>query len=538
MMLKYKEFCQMLEGILFEGEKSKPIGWHTKLKEAYISLFGDNQYFIKPSSKNKNEILRADFVLGKIGESEDNLINFLSIAAKLREDQYEVDEVGVGESGSGSFPGFLIKFNENIDWFGKSLNANEEYKIINAKKIVNLGGELTSALIGDKQTTPDSLELNGYWPNKVSIQQGAIGKIREKINNLDCQNFMIDLVDVICKYKGDLNDAAQTMEYTSKDFKVNIDLNKYIGKIDDQSIKNIQKDFGEVLGGIFMFSLVKGFTRGLEFPNESNTELVDFYFDGLSVSSKAGKKGAKSSSSGYNTAIENHCKTANYTLNPKEQLVKNILDIITNEEKEAKNTEYLTTANSSGIFTGCVRLFDKFLSSGNNRWLYFRQFCDTPIAQLNRDSLIKVFIKMKTDGRLHEFIHDFLNASRFKENDKDSKGREAILTNQLIKARDENSCSSVFDIIMKEKLEGKILVGLILYYCSVDLKEIINKKYIKDLSELVNKSVKVNQLYLEIKIKTNSLTFTIKPMTSNDFEFGNLNGISTWSTKMIPISMK
>ena len=91
---------------------------------------------------------------------------------------------------------------------------------------------------------------------------------------------------------------------------------------------------------------------------------------------------------------------------------------------------------------------------------------------------------------------------------------------------------------MKEKLEGKILVGLILYYCSVDLKEIINKKYIKDLSELVNKSVKVNQLYLEIKIKTNSLTFTIKPMTSNDFEFGNLNGISTWSTKMIPISMK
>ena len=65
-----------------------------------------------------------------------------------------------------------------------------------------------------------------------------------------------------------------------------------------------------------------------------------------------------------------------------------------------------------------------------------------------------------------------------------------------------------------------------------------DNEYIKDLSELINKSIKVNQLYLKIKIKTNSITFTIKPMTSNEFEFGTLNGISTWSTKMIPISMK
>jgi hypothetical protein len=538
-MLKFKEFSSLLEDFVFEG-KTKPTGWVLKLKEAYQSLFGANEYFVDPglgSNKVAPEIMRADFILGKIGESEDNLKKFLSSSVKLTEDQYELEEVGKGDSGSGSFPGFIIKFKESVDWFGKQLYADTEYTIINAKKIVDFGGEQSAALIGDKQTTPDKLGLTGEWPSRAIIQEVSKNEIRDRINNQDCKDFMCDLVDAVCKYQGNLDKAADTMKFTKEDFSVKIDLSKYIGKIDSESINNIQKDFGEVLGGIFMFSLVKGFQKGLEFPGESNTELVDFYFDGMSVSSKAGTKGAKSSSSGYKTAIDDHCKKTKYVLNPKEQTVKDILNIITSEDIEVKNTKYLVKARSSAIFMGSIQLFDKFLSSGHNRWIYFRQTCTDPIGQLNRDAIIDVFVKKRKTGNLHEFLQGFLNASKFKEPDKDSKGRDAALTKQLITARDEDKAQFVFDIIIKEN-RYDILVGLILYYCSVDLREVINKKYIKDLSELINKSIKVNQLYLKIKIKTNSITFTIKPMTSNEFEFGNLNGISTWSTKMIPISMK
>jgi len=538
-MLKFKEFSALLEDFVFEG-KTKPVGWMLKLKEAYLSLFGSNEYFVDPglgSNKVAPEIMRADFVLGKIGESEDNLKKFLSSSVKLTKDQYEIDEVGKGDSGSGSFPGFIVKFKEKVDWFGKTLSPDTEYVIVNAKKLVDVGGEQSAALIGDKQTTPDKLELVGEWPSKKAIQDGTKIKINEKINNQECKDFMTDLVDAVCGYQGNLDSAADTMKFTEQDFNVKIDLGRYIGKIDNESINNIQKDFGEVLGGIFMFSLVKGFTKGLEFPKESNTELVDFYFDGVSVSSKAGKKGAKSSSSGYKTAIENHCKEAHYTLNPQEQNVKDLLDIITSEDVEVKNTKYLKRSRSSAIFMGSVKLFDKFLSNGKNRWTYFRQTCDSAIGQLNRDAIIDAFVNKRNTNELHQFLHGFLTASKYKESDKESKGRDAILTKQLMSSRDEKHSQLIFDMIMKEE-RYDVLVGLILYYCSVDLKEVINTKYIKDLTTLINKSVKVNQLYLKIKIKTNSVTFTIKPMTSNEFEFGNLNGISTWSTKMIPISMK
>jgi hypothetical protein len=55
---------------------------------------------------------------------------------------------------------------------------------------------------------------------------------------------------------------------------------------------------------------------------------------------------------------------------------------------------------------------------------------------------------------------------------------------------------------------------------------------------MINKAVKVNQLMLSIKIKTDYLIFTIKPMSYNEFELGTLNGIATWGTKKMTISMK
>jgi hypothetical protein len=539
-LLRFKDFSLMLEELLFEEKKSKPTGWHVKLREAYLSLFGANQYFIDPSGKK--EIMRADFILGKIGESEDNLINFLSTAAKLREDQYEIEEVGVGGAGSGSFPGFIVKFKENIDWFGKALNANEEYYIVNAKKTVNLGGEATSALIGDKQTTPSALGLNGYWPNKDSIIVAAKTEVNSRIANADCQRFMNSLIDLVAKWKGNVTNAKETMKFKEEKYKINIDLKEYIDLIDSVSINNIQKDFGEVLGGIFMFSLVKGFVRGLEFPIESNTELVDFYFDGISISSKAGSRGAKASVTGYKNAIEKQWKESNYTPTPIEQEVKDFLDILTEDAKEPKNTEYLKSAGSSSIFSGSINLFDRFLSSGKNRWTYFRNYCSDPVNTINRDTIIKVFVDQRNnnDGSFHEFIQGIVSAG-YKGADKEKekeKGRDAILTEKLLKSRNDEDAKEWFDVIMKEDRGGRILVGLIVYYCSADLKQLLNAKYGKTLSEMINKAVKVNQLMLSIKIKTDYLIFTIKPMSYNEFELGTLNGIATWGTKKMTISMK
>ena len=88
---------------------------------------------------------------------------------------------------------------------------------------------------------------------------------------------------------------------------IDYNLSEYVGKIDPKSIKTIQKDFGEVLGWIFMFNLIGKTGSGLKFPTESNLELVDFFFNGLQISSKAGK-GAKASAGGYITAIENSMK--------------------------------------------------------------------------------------------------------------------------------------------------------------------------------------------------------------------------------------
>ena len=57
-----------------------------------------------------------------------------------------------------------------------------------------------------------------------------------------------------------------------------------LSSISTQDKNTIGKDFGEILGGIFLGKHV-GIKKGLDFP-KGNEPLVDFYIDGYKISSK------------------------------------------------------------------------------------------------------------------------------------------------------------------------------------------------------------------------------------------------------------
>ena len=63
-----------------------------------------------------------------------------------------------------------------------------------------------------------------------------------------------------------------------------VDVGASRGEFDPSDLNTVGKDFGEILGAIYMMNAC-GYEKGVEFPI-GNNPLVDFYIDGYGVSSK------------------------------------------------------------------------------------------------------------------------------------------------------------------------------------------------------------------------------------------------------------
>ena len=514
-MLKYKDFVSFLE----LNEEAK---WVQSLRAAYYSFSGSESYFVEPKTKKGvQELIRADFALGEFNAEEDNIIKFISMQG-IDESQYSIR---AATEHSGSFPSFYVKFNQQIEWFGKAIDISKEYAFVSAIK--TKGDKLR--VIADKMTTPDSMKLTGNWLTQKSIIDAANTSIKSNISEIDYQNFMIELVELCSNAKSEYT-SVDDLEGVKSTHIINGDLDKWVDLIDPGSVQSIQKDFGEVLGGIFMFSLLREKGEGLTFPEASNLELIDFFFNGLAISSKAGK-GAKASSTGYIKAIERSMKIGEWTPSEDEQkVIDDILKPLSIERKEPKNTQWLTKSRSSSTFTSIIDLFESFLlGTGENGWSYFRTFCTDPINSINRDTIVNVFIEQKEKNSLLNFVKGLQKAAPFNTTKKE------LLA--LIKAKNEKQAQSALDVIIKNK-SFDLLIGSILYTSSKQLQEVINSEYLETLTSLINKSLSVKQLYLDLKLKKDSIEFNIRAMENSQFEFGTLNSVEKWSNNKITISMK
>jgi len=506
----------------FEGILIREAKWHSEMFKHY-NLFKQGGRWVTPK---RTEIIRAEF------NSDDPITDiktFLSISG-LQEDDYSI------ESGqfSGKFDSWGITLNMNHDWFGKTLKKGETYAIINAVDT----SDGVKQVIGDKDLTPDRLNVThnvvGNFLSAENLIEYVSRQLESKIQDENYIDFCKDLMKAVYDYKPPSTyDDVYDMGSETQKFDIRYDLSKYVGIIDPKSIKAIDKDFGEILGGLLMFDLIKkqGITTGLSFPTESNAPLTDFVFNGLGVSSKAGK-GAKPSASGYIKQINDYINKTGYVLDQREkEVMDKILNPLSSKIKERPNQKYLVRSSYSTTFTNSINLFNLHLDD-NSSWAHFLKYSGLLSTDINRDDIIQAFINLKMRGELHAFISKFVKLADLNK----SRGRLGKLINNLLFSKNEDDASLALDFILSRG-EFDIVIGIILYGCSKELEKDVNSKYGKVLSGLINKATRVKQLYMNTNIKNNQISFTMKSMDISDFKIGTLNGIDSWKLKSITISM-
>lgn len=503
--------------------------WKELSKTAY-DLFMPKESGGRWISQNPEELIRAYF---GSEDTEENIQKFLELNG-VRADYYS--DVLVPANKSGSFASWAITIKTDCTWFGKILKSGETWYIINAKKVSNSG---VTAVIGDKDTTPSNLRLTDTLfrdiKSAVNVTKEAV---KYAIKDENYASFMNSLVDAVASYNPSSKfDDILGLAKSDNDYSIDYDFSQWGEDIDLISIKNIQKDFGEVLGGILTFNLIKKVDSGLIFPGASNEAVVDFKFDNLNISSKA-DKGGKASASGYMKKVNSTKESENWTLSKEEEeFDANFTNILLAKQSEPKNTNYYKGSNGSGTFSNTVNLFNIHLTR-NSGWNYWESTARMATKGISRDTVVQSFVDLKEAGNLYSVLKGFAKSvGGFGK--LGGRSDAAKYTQRLLEAKNEKAAAEVLDEILKidKKDTYDAIVGIIMYGCSKQLVDVLNKKYGKVMTGMINKALSAKQLYLIVNIKKNSILFQMKSMKTSNFKIDELNGVNSWDQRGLAITL-
>jgi len=517
------------ESVMYRNlnENNTP-AWVLNLSQVYFNAYPENEggRFINPK---KSEIIRAYFISDNV---EEEIIKFLELNG-IKSDYYNGDLTPASKSGS--FDSWELTLNTDVDWFGKKLKSGETWYVINARKVSSSG---VVAVIGDKDTAPSTLRLTDIlFPNKNNAVDVTKQAVAANIKDEAYSNFMNELVDTVSNYKpsSTFNDVLG-LAASDNDYEIPYDFGKWGDSIDKISIANIAKDFGEVLGGILTFNLIKNVDSGLIFPAASNEAVVDFKFDNLNISSKAGK-GGKASASGFLKKVKSAQESEKWTLSPEEKtLEKTFNDIVLAKQSEPKNSIYYS-GSGSGTYSNTVKLFNLHLDN-RSAWQYWVSESRMSANNSNRDALFQSFVDLRDMGKLHVTLKGYAKKiGGF--GSLGGKTKAAQFTKDLVNAKNEKEISEVLDSVLKDNNKDSYdaVIGLIMYGCSKELVNTLNAKFADTLTGMINKAIGAKQLYLKVNIKKNSLLFQMKSMKTGKFKIEELNGVNSWDQRGLAITL-
>ena len=507
--------------------------WRNKSEAAYYAMFPkkDGGRWIMPGKSW--EIMRAYF--GSI-DTVSEIQKFLELNGIKAE--YYSDELDPSNK-SGSFASWSITFNVDTMGFGKKFIKGDTWHIINARKESASG---VVAIIGDKDSNPKKMKLTDiHFKTLNDIKTVARENVKIITHDDEYINFMQVLVDVVSGHKitHDTFDNAMEMANNDAKYRIHHDFSKYSDIIDPVSINNIMKDFGEVLGGILVFNILDNPGSGLFFPGSESEAVVDFTFDNLAVSSKAGD-GANASASGYldsvNNAINN--KDTPWTVvDDEKDFIDNFSNVVLAESDEPKNNIYYTGARGSKTFSSTVKLCNSYLPRTSG-WFTWAKASGMDTHSLNRDSIVQSFVSLRDQGKLYVTFRKYLNdVGGFKE--KKGSSSSAKMTLRLVKAKNEDEIASIVNEILEINRSNMydVLVGIILYTSSNDLVDVLNVKYEDVMSSMINKALSAKQLYLKMNLTKGYLEFHMKSMKTAKFKIKGLNGSHMWMMRGLSIKM-
>jgi len=469
-----------------------------KIEEFWLEgfkRFMKSNDFAKASSRkgNTGEVLRGNFGSND-GTAESKIIEFLDKVGGLKQDSYDIEylQVGVISSDYGAYKIIIKKRVE--DRLGKKYKKNDFFVITNRFKISKKTGE--ASIISKKDLTPDKLQINkAVYESPEHLLSVVSTKIKALNLPENYVNFILKSTEEIMNSKDNAGIFKNLEAYTSSastniDFKISEEL---FDGIDQLSINNFQNDYGEILGGFLFFKILKEFKTGVSYPQNPNEKLVDFYFDGYSISSKAGKKGGTPTGTTMITKI--HELRADNIINPdgtkENDFFNNVVDQWVNPPK---------LSSGKGIYNNIMNLCSVNISDRDNS-AYWHISKETGLgpAQMNQNALVSYLDNLYEEDPI-----------KFKEFIKET------WTKSGIGSKVYKNLDMYVDGYMGM---GKNKIGIIFYCLQVEIKDELNKMYGEQLTKFSQMATDVKQVYLQVDVKKGKFSFKAVPFKSANFEF-------------------
>ena len=422
------------------------------------------------SDPSKNITKAADKVLGK--------------------GNYAMADVKMGskDSASGSYPTIKVTVTKPTQNFKKG-----DFVLI-----VNQTGQ-ENKTVTFKALTPVKLGIAGDYKDLNSLVQATTRAV-QKDKNLG--KILTGLVTDTAKNTPTSKSGLSKL----RSGKTNVPLSKQttqaLGGISKEDKNTIGKDFGEVLGGIFLGKMV-GIKKSLNFP-KGNEPLVDFYIDGYKISSKY-EKGATASLTDLLKAIK-----PDQIKGDKDQyaLYKALLPML--------------SETSPNAFIRIASAFPK----------------DMPAIQ-TLGSIIGVDPKSLTS----QDINDYIKKLFVKTNAKTAKQKNDVFFKKFGKLfsemkRNPGKAGVVEWDTMKKKTGDNGYYGAITSPLSYYVADQMNTKpkFVQALKEMISKTG-VKQMYLTFDLKGDgSMGFDIRsfndPNASFKFDIPSLSTLNPTSSKL------
>jgi len=453
------------------------------------------------------EVLRASFGSND-GTAESKIIEFLKKVGGLKENTYEIENLGIGPVSS-DYAAYKIILKKNaVDKLGKKYKKGDFFIITNRYKVGKNGEH---SVIGKKDLTPDRLKITSSdYKSPEHLLEVVSRKIRDIQLPENYTNFILKSTQEVINNESTRDKFENFQKYstskeTTVDFKISDEL---FNGIDQLSINNFQNDYGEILGGFALFNILKNIKGGMSFPKNSNEKLVDFYFDGYSVSSKAGSGGTPTGDTIIRKIHELH---SNNKINPEgtkeNDFFNNVIDQWVNPPKLAGSSIYNNVMNLCS-----VNIQDR---KNSGYWHISNETGLGPI-QMTQDALISYLDELYQDeAKFKQFVQTVWEKSGMKWDTK-----------------------MLDEYTVKYPNAKRNQIGIIFYCLQVEISNTLNEIYGEQLTKFSQMATDVKQLYLDVVVKKGLFRFKAVPFKSATFKFSQKGSIPNPFNSNIGIKIK
>jgi hypothetical protein len=435
----------------------------TKEKQVYFDSYRKVVGLGEPKGTKSLEMIRAPFGADLDGTAEANIKSMYAAAGKTVSaiEYFAKGQVRQGKNlGSNDYASYKIT----------STDGTESW-VTNSTVELDSGGNQE---IGKKDLTPAKLGVSGIIfkdvNSLINVIEGNI-KMYTSISE-GTQQFLISLAHDVknnstAKYDNmksyfDAGKSGETIKLSSN------------SNIDAKSLNNIVNDYGEILDGVYLLTVIKDIGSGLEFPAAQNEALSDLWVDGWNVSSKAAKGGGRPGIDAIVKACAIHANSGlDLALNESETELYNIL----------LDMETIKKGGQLPAVEVYIQIANTLISTGKMKNSGFEHFLNTSgnsATKLTRKDILSFIMELAKDPEKYE---DFMSTFWSKCGTVPTKPESP-----------EN--------IIKQKKGDEFY-----YPLAVEVVNNLNTWYRGDLATIINKLLVVKQMYLTIDLRNDLIKF-------------------------------